>query len=56
MSGSIRRIVTGHDSNGKAIVISDGPGAGRENESAASRPCFHRYLEDERCARADNRR
>ena len=25
MSGSIRRIVTGHDSSGKAIVISDGP-------------------------------
>ena len=25
MSGTIRRVVTGHDKNGKAIVISDGP-------------------------------
>ena len=25
MNGDVRRIVTGHDSNGKAIVVSDGP-------------------------------
>ncbi len=25
MTGTIRRVVTGHDSNGRAIVVSDGP-------------------------------
>ena len=25
MAGSIRRVVTGHDKNGRAIVVSDGP-------------------------------
>jgi len=25
MSGVVRRVVTGHDENGKGVVISDGP-------------------------------
>lgn len=31
MEGKIRRVVTGHDRNGKAIVISDGPAPAHDN-------------------------
>lgn len=31
MQGTIRRVVTGHDSNGKAVVISDGPAPAHDN-------------------------
>ena len=55
MTGFIRRVVTGHDKNGKAVVLSDelAPSV-KTNPLRPGRP-LDGHLENQRCARADRR-
>ena len=54
--GKIRRVITGHDANGKAIVLEDGSAPAVTHQSSSSGAYLRRSLADERFAGRDRAR
>ena len=53
MTGTIRRVVTGHDENGRAVVVSDGPAPFVHVNPLLAGMAIDRHLAHRRRARVD---